>query len=148
VFYKNLLWRASRIGTVNAKDPVFTQFEQQDIPACIKGLPTELLAVVKVSSYEVGMGKSIGMALTTGFLTAILTGGMVVSTFPSSKTTVEMAMMNSKTGEIIWHNTQVGNGFAGIKPTISKQLSPLPTTEGVLLASSNFDEEESEEWED
>lgn len=91
-----------------------------EIPAYFSALPTGRLMVIKVRTGEISTAKSIGVGLTTGLLTAVLSGGTYVATSSAvSNTEVNLSVINTQSGELIWQGLQVGGGAKTIPATVA-----------------------------
>jgi hypothetical protein len=126
IFLENLMFRASRLDTDKNKHGLIqTHFDQQDIPDVARDLPSPILALVSIK---------LESNNKTGGSVAFIAGTPVYIDATVEFVTVDIAMMNSKTGEIIWHNSAKGTSVGYAYRTLKAALNPLPTNTGEIIS--------------
>lgn len=111
-----------------AKQKQITSFSSDQIPQVIKQGSAPMLVVMQASVGEVSGGKTAGSAILTGLLTGILSGGAYIySSAPVSGHTADLAVLNTRTGKIMWQDSRrVNGGIKSIKLGVTGVVNAMP----------------------
>lgn len=119
--------RKSNRSASKKKRELVPPLTAEEIPASIMAMPSNLFVLVKVSGTEVGKGKTIGMALATGVLTAALTGGMYVqASGPVSGSHIEVIVFDKSESRVVWHNAGQGQRYTEIAKGVDGVMKAFP----------------------
>lgn len=87
-----------------------------DVPESLQALPVDAVIIVSVISHNVGMEKTLGIALATGLVTGGLSGGGFYSVYSvRSAATVLVTVVDTRSGEVLWYQSisRPGRGAVG-----------------------------------
>jgi hypothetical protein len=112
----------------------FTPITTEDVPPAILELPSNLFVYARLTGAEVGMSKTVGTAVATGILSAVLTGGMYVSSSaPASGSNLKVIVFDKSSLQVVWHNSAPGTKFDTVHKIPEAVLAAFPKTNGEQL---------------
>jgi hypothetical protein len=104
-----------------------------EIPESIMQLPNDTLLLIRAYAGDVSTGKSVGVGLATGLISAVLSGGMYIHVaVPISGSRIEIIAFDKKTAKIVWHNTIRAGDYKRLDKSIEMAMTLFPTTTNTI----------------
>ncbi|NKB75791.1 MAG: hypothetical protein GKR96_01810 [Gammaproteobacteria bacterium] len=120
-----------KLLTENLSGPE-TEITPDQIPQVVRQLEGDHFAYVRVNIGEVGGGKTAGLMIATGVLTAILTGGLYIHTSgAASNTVMDFSLVDIANNNIVWQNRGGAGKSELIRHSVVSTLMPLQNKQGV-----------------
>jgi hypothetical protein len=130
-FLQRLLARAhdaNKQSSSRRKQPE-PPISQDEIPQWVHDLESDFLVLVSAQGIEVSAGKSVGQAVATGLISALLTGGMYIHTsYSVSRSDIDIAVLDlTAEPRVVWHNhNPKGPGYKSVGTGINLTLKQFP----------------------
>ncbi len=147
IYLTDLLQRAEQESALRKKDRVRrdvdlseTNTDADSILPLLKTLPSGMMLYVQVRGELRPLSSKVARNAAALVISGVLTGGTLFATSINDSYTVNLAAVDTNSGQVVWHDRRVRQGFKGVGREIEIAFTHYPLIDGRYLTGSERDE--------